>query len=57
VHIELTAYAVPCTTIRYAFVDEIFTRISQKVNPGWSRLYARVLRAGLLRVGDVVTVD
>jgi len=31
-------------------------RISQRSNPGWSRLYARVLRTGVVRPGDVVEV-
>jgi MOSC domain-containing protein YiiM len=53
--IELTAFAAPCKTIRGAFLDEQFTRISHKVHPGWSRLYARVLRDGMIRVGDAVT--
>jgi MOSC domain-containing protein YiiM len=27
---------------------------AQKVNPGWSRLYARVLKEGVVRLGDRV---
>jgi MOSC domain-containing protein YiiM len=57
VEIEITSFASPCTTIREAFLDHEFTRISEKVNPGWSRVYARVLREGLLRVDDVVKVE
>jgi MOSC domain-containing protein YiiM len=52
--LEVTGYAAPCTTIRSSFIDEDFTRISQKVNPGWSRVYARVLRAAAVRSGDEV---
>ena len=29
-------------------------RVAQKVHPGWSRLYARVLREGTVRTGDAV---
>ena len=56
VEVELTAFAAPCKTIRRAFLDEAFTRISEKLHPGWSRLYARVVREGVLRVGDLVEV-
>lgn len=27
-------------------------RVAEKVNPGWSRVYARVLREGVIHVGD-----
>lgn len=54
VEIELTAFAAPCRTIRHAFLDEGFTRISQKLHPGWSRVYARVVREGVIRAGDPV---
>jgi MOSC domain-containing protein YiiM len=52
--LEVTGFAAPCTTIRACFFDEDFTRISEKVNPGWSRVYARVLREGTVRRGDEV---
>jgi MOSC domain-containing protein YiiM len=54
---EVTAYAHPCTVIAGAFSDGVSTRISQKVHPGWSRVYARVVREGSLRVGDGVFRD
>lgn len=57
VEIELTAFVTPCWKIGDAFLDEEFTRISEKLNPGWARLYARVLRAGVLHVDDVVKVE
>jgi MOSC domain-containing protein YiiM len=57
VEIQLTSYAAPCKTIRNAFLDQDFTRISQKLHPGWSRLCARVIRAGTLRVGDPVSIE
>jgi MOSC domain-containing protein YiiM len=56
VEVEVTAYAVPCTTIRDAFLDREFVRISNKVHPGWSRVYVRVLREGTLHANDVVTI-
>ena len=54
VRLELSAYAGPCNNLRPYFSDGDFARVSQKVNPGWSRLYARVLREGTVRVGDAV---
>jgi MOSC domain-containing protein YiiM len=50
--VEVTGYAAPCRTIRGAFVGGRSTRISQKLAPGWSRVYARVLREGRVAVGD-----
>lgn len=52
--IEVTSYASPCTTIKNSFLDEEFTRISHKVHPGWSRVYARVLREGTVKRDDEV---
>lgn len=56
VHAEVTAYAPPCKWIGPAFLGKQFTRVSQAVNPGWSRVYARILVEGELSVGDVVTM-
>lgn len=47
--LEITGPAPPCTTIAGSFTGGAFTRISDKLHPGWSRLYARVLREGLVR--------
>ena len=52
VELEITSYTAPCKNIAKSFIDMDFTRISQKLHPGWSRVYARVLREGPLRVGD-----
>ncbi|HEV7892459.1 MAG TPA: MOSC domain-containing protein [Pyrinomonadaceae bacterium] len=52
--VEITSYTSPCKTIAASFADGYFKRISQKVRPGDSRLYARVLRPGRLAVGDPV---
>lgn len=51
---EITSYASPCTSIRPSFRDADSTRISQKVFPGWSRVYARVVGEGEIRQGDAV---
>lgn len=49
--LEIASYTAPCRTIRHSFSDGRYKRISQKVNPGWSRVYARVLQVGRARVG------
>jgi MOSC domain-containing protein YiiM len=54
IEIEVTSYTSPCANIEGAFLDGRFARISQKVHPGWSRVYVRVRRGGALRVGDPV---
>jgi MOSC domain-containing protein YiiM len=54
VEVEVTSYTSPCENIAGAFLDGRFVRISQKVHPGWSRVYVRVLRNGRIRVGDPV---
>ena len=55
--VEITGYAAPCTNISESFAGGAITRISQKVHPGWSRLYARVLEAGTVRQGDAVALE
>lgn len=52
--IELTSYTVPCQNIRESFAGGTFNRLAQKTHPGQSRLYARVLQAGTVRVGQPV---
>lgn len=52
--IEITSYAVPCRNIAGSFSDGAFTRMSQKLHAGWSRVYARVLIEGTVREGDCV---
>lgn len=56
VELEVTGYTTPCHKIRGSFVAGDFTRISQKLRPGDSRVYARVRREGSLRVGDPVAL-
>ncbi len=52
--VEITSYTSPCKTIAESFTEGTFKRISQKVHPGDSRLYARVLRSGRLAIGDTI---
>jgi MOSC domain-containing protein YiiM len=51
VRLELTSYVNPCKNISASFINGEFVRVSQKVYPGWSRLYARVLEEGLVTSG------
>lgn len=54
VEIEIVRHAAPCHKIEPFFSDRRSKRVSHKVNPGWSRFYARVLKEGVVRVGDAV---
>ena len=54
--VEITSYAGPCKTIAGSFAGGEFKRISQKIHPGESRLYARVLQTGRLETGQKVRV-
>jgi MOSC domain-containing protein YiiM len=54
--VEVTRYTSPCVNIQPVFRDREFARVSQKRHPGWSRVYARVLRPGRLRRGDPVAL-
>ena len=56
VELELTAYAAPCNNLVPCFAGGKFVRVAQKAHPGWSRLYARVLREGSVQVGDPVSL-
>jgi len=54
VQLEITRFTTPCKNIEASFVDGDFMRIHHKLHPGWSRVYARVLRVGTIREGDAV---
>jgi MOSC domain-containing protein YiiM len=56
VKLEITAFTSPCKTIRRSFIDGRFVRISQKIHPGWSRVYAKVIAEGEVRLGDHVEI-
>jgi MOSC domain-containing protein YiiM len=52
--IQVTRFTSPCATIRAAFLDGGYARVSAQRHPGWSRVYARVLAPGEIRPGDAV---
>ena len=54
--IAITDPAIPCKQISASFSDGRSTRISHKVNPKDTRLYARVIQGGTVRIGDPVVV-
>jgi MOSC domain-containing protein YiiM len=55
--LEITRYTTPCDNLIPYFVGGDYSRVAQKRHPGWSRLYARVLQTGRLRVGDRVLIE
>jgi MOSC domain-containing protein YiiM len=57
IQVMITSYTKPCRTIRESFAAQQISRISEKVHPGWSRVYARVLREGTVSVGDAVRLQ
>jgi MOSC domain-containing protein YiiM len=54
--LQLTDYAAPCSNIARSFERRQYVRVNQKVHAGWSRLYARVLTEGMVRVGDSLKI-
>jgi MOSC domain-containing protein YiiM len=54
--LEVASFTTPCKTIKESFTDGKFVRISQKLYPGWSRVYARVVIEGEIHFGDHVEV-
>ena len=55
--LEVKSYTGPCSQNASWFRDGDYQRISQKKNPGWSRVYARVLRDGVVRPGDEIIIN
>ena len=56
VRLRITRFAAPCANVKNAFANGDFSRISDKVHPGWSRACARVLAGGVVSVGDPVVL-
>ena len=54
--LEVTRATSPCYKIAASFEAGDFARVSQKVHPGWSRYYARVLQEGIVSTGDRIVL-
>jgi MOSC domain-containing protein YiiM len=52
--LEVTEYTAPCWKNAQWFSNADFTRIEHRANPGWARVYARVLATGYVATGDEV---
>jgi MOSC domain-containing protein YiiM len=52
--IEITSYAAPCKTISRSFQNGKYGCVDQEKHSGMSRLYAKVLRTGTLRIGQPI---
>lgn len=57
IRILITSFTSPCRTIENYFKEMQYSRISQKINPGWSRVYAEVLQGGMLKIGDSIRIE
>jgi MOSC domain-containing protein YiiM len=57
VRLEVTSFTTPCKTIAGSFIDGKFSRISQKLHPGWSRVYARVVTPGAVKTYGSIIIE
>lgn len=57
VRLEVTSFTMPCKTIAGSFADGGFKRISEKLHPGWSRVYSRVLVGGRIESGSSIIIE
>lgn len=55
--LEIASYTTPCRKNMRWFADKRYSRISQTHYPGSSRVYARVLRPGIIKAGEAVVID
>jgi MOSC domain-containing protein YiiM len=54
VTVQITNYTTPCFKIKDSFLNGEFSRVHHKKHLGLSRVYARVLQTGTLKIGDAV---
>jgi len=54
--LELTEPTTPCKTIRESFSDGRFVRLGTKLHGIDTRVYARVVREGVVRAGNAIRV-
>ena len=55
--IEVTSFTSPCSSLTPYFINGDYSRVSQKVHPGWARVYASVIEPGYIGIGDPVVVQ
>jgi len=55
--VEITRYTTPCNLIEASFADRDSQRIAHQKYPGWSRVYARVLQTGTIKISDSVVLE
>lgn len=55
--LEIAKPAHPCKNLVGSFSDGDFSRLSARLHPGRTRMYARVLRPGLVEPGDPVALQ
>ena len=55
--LEITRPAHPCKNLVGSFSDGDFSRLSAKLHPGRTRMYARVVRPGIVQPGDAVSLQ
>lgn len=56
VELAVVSFTAPCKTIAGSFRNGEFVRVLQQRHPGFSRVYAKVLREGVVRLGDSVSL-
>ena len=54
--VEITDYTRPCAKIKASFKDGEFMRPWQKIHPGESRLYAKIIAEAVVYEGDAVSI-
>lgn len=54
--VEIASFTTPCRTITGCFGDGRPGRVSHRTHPGWSRVYARVVYGGIIRLADPVVL-
>ena len=55
--LEITKPAHPCKNLVGSFSDGDFSRLSARLHPRRARMYARVIRPGVVQAGDAVVLQ
>jgi len=54
--VEITRFTTPCNKIQGSFAAGDFNRIHDNLHPGWSRVYARIVTGGVIRLDDAIEI-